>query len=116
MNAPNVHYVSPEADPWDLFAAARVTDPTTSHTAATSLDVRGTIHDILIALDAKGPATADQLCGWIDPNGRRWPTYKSALSRAIKAGFATPTGDTQLSLLGREQRIIAITDRGRAAL
>lgn len=99
-----------------LDAASRASDPHTSHAAAAATNGRGAVTAVLRALDAYGPLHADGICEIIEPQGYRSPTYKSAISRAIAAGLAEATGETQLSFLGRGQRVVRITAAGRALL
>lgn len=93
-------------------ALTRHDDPPTSRAAAARTNGRRSVLAICAALRAIGPACADELCLHLNPERTRWPTWKSAISRASAHGLIAALDDTRSSVLGAPQRIYTLTAAG----
>lgn len=101
---------------YDQLPRARTTDPATSHAAAAALSDKHTIMRTLLLVFHGHPAglTAEQACtlAGYGPEHGGW----KRVSDLKRAGLLFPTGDTMTGQQGRAQQVLAITEKGRAAL
>ena len=106
----------------DLFAAARRTDPETSHEAAESIrDLTERQWAVLASLDSHGEM-ADHVL--VEYYGFRVPgvveqspqSIRSRRAELVKAGLVEHTGEYVKTYSGRRARVWAVTDKGREAL
>jgi len=95
------HYITPPADEaLPLFAAARRTDPATSHEAAKTAPVAEHQRLILYAL-GQGPAGASGIAARCGLSGHQ---VNKRLAELAKAGRIVETGRTVKSASGRGER------------
>lgn len=118
MNAPLFPWGRRQDIPTVEGSLARVTDPQTSHDAATRADVEGSQFYVLRLLHEYGASPDFHLANYARAAGSRWSEsrLRTARKELVERGLIEDTGVTLPTPSGRQAAVWRLTWRGFEAI